>query len=453
MLMNTWNILKRRYRQQSDGYQYYNRVLRAMVLRALLWTCRIFFGVEKQVNPVRNPGEKRILLIVFGGMGDCLLFDSLFRRLKERWPRVVIDVLTGSFEQMWEHMETVDNLIVFKPTKFKTPWAYARLFRTLYRRGYELAVEGIAMVPKRGIYPLLTSFVMQASAAPVRIGRKNTGRLEALRPRRLDFMGHAEMMARRSRKLDRDANPYLTHTISVPPPHHRTSHESAYVLAPLGLNVSRRPDEPGLTINPDADQWARRTLRNQWACAQDRLIAMTVETTRRIKAWPLERFARVMHKGVRDGYKFVMLGLDKQMAAGISRSFGPDRVMNLAGSTNLTEMIALIRQCDLFVSCDTGPAHIAQACRVPTVVLFGPSNENEFGPADRQLHTLVLPPETLNCRPCVLGPCVRDRSCVQLIRPETVYAAMQETLTNVHPGREHRRTAPRTRPLQRLCEI
>lgn len=451
--MDTWNTLKRWYRQKSTGYQYYNRVLRAMALRGLWRMCRIVCGAEKQVNPVRKAGEKRILLIVIGGMGDCLLFDSLFRRLKERWPQAVIDILTGSFEQMWEHMQMVDNLIVFKPTKFKTPWAYARLFRTLYRREYDMAVEGIAMVPKRGIYPLLTSFVMQASAAPVRIGRKNTGRLEALRPRRLDFIGHAEMVARRAGKLDRDTNPYLTHTISVPPPHHRTSHESAYVFAPLGLTVSRRPDEPELTTDPRADQWARRTLRHQWACAQDRLIGMTVETTRRIKAWPLESFAQVMHKGVRDGYKFVMLGLDRQKAAGIAHPFGPDQVMNLAGSTDLAEMIALIRQCDLFVSCDTGPAHIAQACRVPTVVLFGPSNEHEFGPVNRQLHTLLLPPEALDCRPCILGPCVRDRSCVHLIRPETVYAAMQKMLTGARSGRDCPRIGSRTRPLQRLCEI
>lgn len=451
--MNTWNTLKRWYLQKSTGYQYYNRVLRALAVRALLWTCRVVFSVEKQVNTVRRPGEKRILLIVIGGMGDCLLFDSLFRRLKERWPQAVIDVLTGSFEQLWEHVAMVDNLILFKPTKFKPPWAYARLFRTLYRRGYDMAVEGIAMVPKRGIFPLLTSFVMQASAAPVRVGRKNTGCLEALRPRRLDFIGHAEMTARRARKLDRDTNPYLTHTISVPPPHHRTAHESTYVLAPLGLSVNRRPNEPELTPDPRADQWARKTLRNQWASAQDRLIAMTVETTRRIKAWPLESFAQVMHKGVRDGYKFVMLGLDKQRADRISGAFAPDQVMNLAGSTDLTEMIALIRQCDLFVSCDTGPAHIAQACRVPTVVLFGPSNENEFGPVDRQRHTLVLPPEALNCRPCILGPCVRDRSCVHLIHPETVYAAMQATLAGVRSNRDCPRIGSRTRPLRRLCEI
>jgi ADP-heptose:LPS heptosyltransferase len=160
-----------------------------------------------------------------------------------------------------------------------------------------------------------------------------------------------------------------------------------------------------------------------------------------------------MDKGIRDGFKFVMLGLDKQRAAELSQRFSHSNVINLAGSTNLKEMIALIRQCDLFFSCDTGPSHIAQACRIPTVVLFGPSNEKEFGPTDTELHTLVLPPETLNCRPCVLGPCVRGQSCVQLIRPESVYPAIQNAVAHARSGRRSRNPGPRRQPLQRLCTI
>ena len=450
MQILSMNVAKKHH---SQSYRYYNRVVRAAALRLLLRLCLPLWAIEKRFNPIPNDGRKRILVIIIGGMGDCLLFDPLLRRLKEQWPQACIDVLTGSFEQMWSQMETVDNLMLFKPTKFKTPWAYARLFRTIFRRSYDIVAEGIAMVPKRGIYPLLTAYIMQASAASVRIGRRNTGRLEALRPRRLDFIGYAEIKARKAHKLDRDTNPYLSHTIDVPPPHGRDSHESAYIFSPLNVPFRRYPDEPKLLPDERFDRWARTLLREQWGSLADRMIAMTVETTRQIKAWPLESFAWIMESGVRDGYKFVLLGLEKQRAAHLSQRFGADSVINLAGTTDLAQMIGLIRQCDLFVSCDTGPAHVAQACRIPTVVLFGPSNEKEFGPVDPDLHTMVLPPEPLGCRPCILGPCVRGQSCMQLIRPQTVYLAMKKVMAGAPDGAEARVPKPRKHVQQRLCEI
>jgi len=423
------SFLKHGYRKLSLDYQYASRVARAIAVRVLLRLCLGLFVLERLVSPICKRDGKRILVIVIGGMGDCLLFDPLFRRIKEQWPHARIDVLTGSFEQMWARVGSVDRVIFFKPAKFKPPWAYAHLFRTIHRNAYDIVAEGIAMVPKRGIFPLFTSLVMQASGAAVRIGRPNTGRLASLRPRRLDFIGHAEMAARKKHPLRIGTNPYVTHIISPPPPHQRDVHESAYIFEPLGLRYFRRPHEPILAKDPSIDSWAHTLLRNQWATADDVIVAMTLETTRQIKAWPLDRFEAIVKKGISDGYKFVLVGLDRDLAEALACGFPAEHVMNLSGRTTLSEMIALIGCSDVFFACDCGPAHIAQACRVPTVVLFGPSNEREFGPVDLKLHTLVVPPEAPSCRPCVLGPCIIGRSCVPLIDPTTAYQCLSQTIS------------------------
>jgi ADP-heptose:LPS heptosyltransferase len=86
-------------------------------------------------------------------------------------------------------------------------------------------------------------------------------------------------------------------------------------------------------------------------------------------------------------------------------------------------------------------------------VLFGPSNEKEFGPVDPDLHAMVLPPEPLGCRPCILGPCVRGQSCMQLIQPQTVYQAMKKVMAGTLDGAGTRVSKPRKHPQQRLCEI
>jgi ADP-heptose:LPS heptosyltransferase len=443
-----------RYRHQLGmRYRYLSRIVRARFLQLMLKCCLVVFRVELIFRPVTKGDHKRILVVVIGGLGDCLLFDPLFRRLKEKWPGARIDVVSGSFEQMWALMEPVDNLILFTPTKFKTPWSYVKLFHTIFRCRYDVVAEGIAFLPKRGIYPVFTSLVFTASQAPVRIGRPNVGRIGKMRMREMGFIGREEMRRRGDPKRPA-ANPYLTHTLEIVPPERRTAHESAYIFQPLGLNGDRRPQEPMLAADPASDLWAKERLDQHWPGQDHRpLIGVTLETTRAIKSWPVENYIDIVGRGAKAGYRFLLLGLDRSLSRQVVTHSPRDAVWDQTGQTNLAQMIALIRQCDVFLSGDTGPSHIAQACRVPTVVLFGPSNELEFGPADRALHTLMLPPEEPSCRPCVLGPCVRGQSCVRSIRSEDVYAAIVDKVNQPAGGSRRWQQNMREQPQRILCVI
>lgn len=433
-------------------YQYLSRIARVHFLRLLLKICLAVFWIEAVIRPLPKRDHKNILVMVIGGLGDCLLFDPLFRRLKERWPGARIDVISGSFEQMWALMASVDNLILFTPTKFKPPWAYIKLFRTIYRNQYDLVAEGIAFLPKRGIYPIFTSLVFSASRAPIRIGRPNVGHIGKMRIREMGFVGREEMRSGRNRR-NHSTNPFITHTLQLVPPESRSAHESAYIFEPLGMPFHRRPDEPALVADPPNDIWAADRLAQHWPTDRRPLVGVTLETTRSIKSWPLENYVAIIESGIRDGYRFLLLGLDRDLSRKVSQRFSQEMVLDVSGQTTLAQMIALIRQCHVFVSGDTGPSHIAQACRVPTVVLFGPSNEREFGPMDADLHTLMLPPEKLSCRPCVLGPCVRGRSCIRSIRPVDVYEALKEKVAQSTNGTHSRPQPLRGTPQRILCVI
>ena len=161
----------------------------------------------------------------------------------------------------------------------------------------------------------------------------------------------------------------------------------------------------------------------------------------------------VVKKGIADNFKFVLLGLDKERACQLKAPFPESRILDLTGVTSLGQMISAIRQCDIFLSGDTGPSHIAQACRIPTVVLFGPSNEKEFGPADLGLHTLVLPPDRPPCRPCVLGPCVRGRSCIESIPVQTVYDEIRRKAHRHRHSKHDQPWQPALPPQKLLCII
>ena len=54
--------------------------------------------------------------------------------------------------------------------------------------------------------------------------------------------------------------------------------------------------------------------------------------------------------------------------------------VNLAGKLSIKELGALTARARLFIGVDSMPMHLAAAMGTPTVALFGPSGESEWGP-------------------------------------------------------------------------
>src|SRR5690606_19724496 len=55
-------------------------------------------------------------------------------------------------------------------------------------------------------------------------------------------------------------------------------------------------------------------------------------------------------------------------------------VINLAGSTNLQELLALIKHAKFVVSPDSGPVHMAVMLNVPVIGIFAHNNPLKTGP-------------------------------------------------------------------------
>lgn len=87
------------------------------------------------------------------------------------------------------------------------------------------------------------------------------------------------------------------------------------------------------------------------------------------KAWPAERFIAVARG----------LGMDVVVIGSPNDDFAPFLEFDIACGS-LAEASALLAGASLFIGNDSGPAHMAAAHGVPTVVLFGPSDEAVWGP-------------------------------------------------------------------------
>lgn len=105
------------------------------------------------------------------------------------------------------------------------------------------------------------------------------------------------------------------------------------------------------------------------------------------KNWPAERFGRLAEALCRDGGGcfFIFGEADRDIEAALSRQL--PRIPVLSG-VPLTQVAAVLANCDAYVGNDSGITHIAAALGIPVVALFGPSDHTTWAP--RGEHVCVL---------------------------------------------------------------
>jgi len=98
-------------------------------------------------------------------------------------------------------------------------------------------------------------------------------------------------------------------------------------------------------------------------------------------------------------------------------------VHNLAGETSLRQFIDLAAACRLFLTNDSGAMHIASALGVPTVAVFGATDDTTTGPTG-PLARVVR--EHAECSPCLLRECPIDHRCMTAVTAERTAAVARE---------------------------
>jgi len=121
------------------------------------------------------------------------------------------------------------------------------------------------------------------------------------------------------------------------------------------------------------------------------------------------------------GARIVVLGGpgETDIAAGIEQHLS-GRCCNLAGTTTLRELMALIRRCNFLVTNDSGPMHVAAALGVPLVAIFGSTDHATTSPyTDRA----AIVRADVDCAPCKLRECPTDHRCMTEVSAEDVIQA------------------------------
>ena len=143
------------------------------------------------------------------------------------------------------------------------------------------------------------------------------------------------------------------------------------------------------------------------------------------KRWLPERFAQsAARMAALVGASVVVFGsaAERRMCDEVASGC---RGHNFAGATSLREFIDMTAACDLFLTNDSGAMHIASALGVPSVTIFGPTDEIATGPSGANAR---LVREPVVCAPCKLRECPIDHRCMTGVTVEKVLLVAEDLL-------------------------
>lgn len=144
----------------------------------------------------------------------------------------------------------------------------------------------------------------------------------------------------------------------------------------------------GIEADPDALWIARPGVDT--SCFPDGAVIMHPGAASPARRWPAARWAAVARALAPSG-PVLLTGsaAERALCRQIATLAATDSVVDLAGETSLPELAALVAEARCVISGDTGIAHFASAYRTPSVVLFGPTSPQTWGPPPRQEHRVV----------------------------------------------------------------
>ena len=151
--------------------------------------------------------------------------------------------------------------------------------------------------------------------------------------------------------------------------------------------------------------------------------------TKTYKQWPPERFAGITDWLAEQGVQVILIGAgdsDKTIIEQVVHT-SRSQPINLCNRLNLGELIALFKQCCLFLGNDSGPMHLAAASQTPVFALFGPTDELRWGPLGANA-TLIRNP-TPCTETCSKKFCPENFRCIKTLPAQEVRAVLQQHLS------------------------
>ena len=141
------------------------------------------------------------------------------------------------------------------------------------------------------------------------------------------------------------------------------------------------------------------------------------------KRWYPEKFAKIAIE-LSDKFDIIIFGgsNEQDFAKEIEKLLVKKDInnyRNLAGKTSIASLINHISNLDIFITGDSGPMHLAASQKIPTIAIFGPTNDVETSQWMNPKSIVVK--KNLDCQPCMKRTCpLKHHNCMKLIEAQEV---------------------------------
>ena len=338
--------------------------------------------------PSSSPLPRRVLLIQLRRLGDVVLTTALLDDISSAFPDAAIDFLVGpAAAPLLVGHPRIRERIVFDAGRRKT------MTREVRSRRYDWVVDIQGS--------LTTSMIARASGARVRLGWRVRG-----------------------------WQLWYTHARSRKGPLEYVVRERRRLLELAGVCVG--DSLPRIHLSDGERELGERDARSCGAPPDVRRVGLLLSTREPAKDWSVEGFADVASALAADGVTPVIFQIpgDEDRIERV-RVLAPSAV--IVPPLELRRFLSVLATTSVFVSGDTGPAHMADALGVPRVTIFGPTPSLAWSPG---LPTTVS----------VMGPgartvAIRDRAGMHArghdftggVTPEMVLGPVRRLLRGEEP--------------------
>ncbi|PYJ02465.1 MAG: hypothetical protein DMF00_01640 [Verrucomicrobia bacterium] len=153
-----------------------------------------------------------------------------------------------------------------------------------------------------------------------------------------------------------------------------------------------------------------------------------------VKEWQAYKWQKLINN-IHSEYDAVIIQFGTNKGDGSSEYDHLTGVKSVASRLSGAEIVALIADCDLMISIDSGPVHVAGAVGTPVVGLFGPLNPTLILPPDSPALGLYSDVPCLFCfnrTPVInwLTGCPHDIACMKKLDDQTVFEAVKSMLAH-----------------------
>jgi heptosyltransferase-2 len=345
-----------------------------------------------------NHEFRKIMVRSTNWIGDGVMSLGALEALRARYPSAEIVLVSKPWvSEMYYHLPSVNRQIIYNPEKeHRGPLGFWRLVQKLRAEGFDAAI-----LLQNAFH---AAWMAWCARIPVRIGYARDGR-----------------------------SSLLTDAVATPPPA-VYGHQSNYYLHLLfcaGLiDDFERGREHRIVVQDAEMEWARRHLSRNGLGGPRVLVGLNPGAFfGPAKRWLPSRYALIADRLIGALHADVLIfgsSAERPLAEEIARGMKHTPLI-LAGDTSLRQLIALLAQCRVVITNDSGPMHLAAALGLPVVAVFGSTDDRATGPLGPRTRVVK---RQVECAPCGLRECPVDFRCMTGVTVDDVYVAALGVVKN-----------------------